>query len=155
MAEQYEKVEGGCFCGAVRYEAEVNLKEAYYCHCRACQKMSGAPAEVGVFVKPGSLHFLKEMPKYFQSSPIGKRGFCPDCGSRLIWMSPDREDWTNVSAGSLDHPENVEPNEHTCVESQLPWYEVTDNLPRKRSEDVEELVEAWAKSGLNHDGRPL
>ena len=155
MVEQYEKVEGGCFCGAVRYEAEANLKEAYYCHCRTCQKMSGAPAEIGIFVKRGSLHFPKEKPKYLQSSPIGKRGFCPHCGSRLIWMSPDKEEWTNLSAGSLDHPENVEPSEHICVESQLPWYDVADNLPRKHSEDVDGLEEAWAEAGFSHDGKPL
>ncbi len=32
-----ETVTGGCFCRAVRYEAEVYLDDAYYCHCRICQ----------------------------------------------------------------------------------------------------------------------
>ncbi len=56
-----EKVTGGCFCGAVRYEAEVHLDDAYYCHCRTCQQTSGAPAEVGVLVKPESIDDLGAM----------------------------------------------------------------------------------------------
>ncbi len=83
------------------------------------------------------------------------RGFCRNCGSRLTWISPDREDWTVVWAGSLDHPERIVPTEHLCVESQLPWFEVADNLPRQRSEDYSELREAWANVGLTHEGKPL
>jgi len=70
-------------------------------------------------------------------------------------MSLNRADWTNVSAGSLDHPERVVPVEHICVESQFPWYEVADDLPRERSEDYPELIEAWAGAGLTHEGKPL
>ena len=70
-------------------------------------------------------------------------------------MSPEKEDWTVISAGSLDHPEHVVPREHICVESQLPWYKLADDLPRTRSEDDPELLEAWSKHGLSHDGKPL
>ena len=139
-----EEVEGSCVCGAVRYEAEVYLEKAYYCHCRMCQKSSGAPAEVGVFIRPGTIAFTKEEPKYFQSSPFGRRGFCQHCGSRLVWMSPGRPDWTNLSAGSLDRPEEVVPCEHICVESQLPWFQLDDGLPRTRSDEDWELAAAWA-----------
>ena len=155
MTEKFTSVTGECLCGAVHYEADVNLHEAYYCHCRICQKTSGAPAEIAVFVKPGTLRFTKEEPKFFQSSPFGRRGFCQHCGSRLIWMSPDKADWTNVSVGSLDHPEHVVPREHMCVESQLPWYKLADDLPRKRSEDDPDLLAAWSNAGLSHDGQPL
>ena len=155
MTDKYTPVTGGCFCGAVRFEAEVNLHTAYYCHCRSCQKLSGTPAVIGVFVKPGTLSFTKEEPKYFQPSPFAKEGFCQHCGSRLIYIASEKEDWTNISACSLDHPEQVVPCEHICVESQLPWYELADNLPRKRSEDDPDIVAAWAKYGLSHDGKPL
>lgn len=155
MNNKYIPSTGGCFCGAVRYEAEVNLHAAYYCHCKICQKTSGAPAEIGVSVKPGTLRFTKEEPQFFQTSPIGRRGFCRHCGSRLIWMSPDRADWTNVSVGSLDHPEQAVPSLHICVESQLPWYKLADDLPRKRSADDPDLIAAWSNAGLTHGGEPL
>jgi len=155
MSDKFIPVTGGCLCRAVRYEADANLHEAFYCHCKTCQKTSGAPATVGVMVKPGTLNFTKQDPKYFQSSPIGGRGFCQHCGSRLNWVSPDRADWILVFAGSLDHPERVVATEHLCVESQLPWFEIADNLPRNQTENDAELIDAWAGAGLTHDGKSL
>jgi len=70
-------------------------------------------------------------------------------------MSPEDEEWTNVYVGSLDHPENVKPSRHDCVESQLPWHKIDDDLPRNRSDDDLELLQIWAKYGLSHDGKPL
>ena len=46
MGDWAQPVTGGCLCGAVRYEAEVFLQSAYYCHCKSCQKSSGQPAEM-------------------------------------------------------------------------------------------------------------
>ncbi len=36
--------EGGCLCGEVRYRIEAEPSDVAYCHCRMCQKTSGAPA---------------------------------------------------------------------------------------------------------------
>lgn len=155
MSEKFVPVTGGCLCQAVRYEADANLSEAFYCHCKTCQKTSGAPVVVGVMVRPGTLKFTGEEPKYFQSSPIGRRGFCQHCGSRLTWLSSDRADWIVVWAGSLDHPERAVPAEHLSVESQLPWHEIVDSLPRKRTEDDADLIEAWSSAGLTHEGKPV
>ena len=139
---------GGCLCGLVRYEAEVYLRDAYYCHCRMCQRSSGAPAEIAVYVKPGTLRFTKEEPKFFRSSPFAERGFCPRCGSRLIYrmLAPEMAEFTNMSVGSLDHPENVVPARHICVDTQQPWYKFDDSLPRVRSDEMPELAALWASA---------
>ena len=70
-------------------------------------------------------------------------------------MSPDKPDWIAVFVGSLDHPERAVPTEHLSVESQLPWHEIADDLPRKRTEDDAELIELWAGAGLTHEGKRL
>jgi hypothetical protein len=36
-------LEGGCLCGAVRYRLNGEIEESAYCHCRTCQRQSGAP----------------------------------------------------------------------------------------------------------------
>jgi len=143
MEEQSVKVEGGCLCGSVRYEAEAFLHGAYYCHCRTCQRSSGTPAEASVPVKAGSLHFTKDEPRYFRSSPFAERGFCANCGSRLTYRMLSG-DWTTVTAGSLDHPEHVAPEKHYCVDTQLAWYKTDDRLPRLRTDEMPELVALWS-----------
>jgi hypothetical protein len=37
-------LEGGCLCGALRYQVDPASADSGYCHCRMCQKASGAPA---------------------------------------------------------------------------------------------------------------
>ena len=45
------KIDGGCHCGAIRYEAEINPDNVIICHCTDCQAMSGAPYRVNVPVR--------------------------------------------------------------------------------------------------------
>lgn len=148
MDEKTVRVTGGCLCGSVRYEAEANLQGAYYCHCRTCQRASGAPAEASLPVEPGSLKFTKNKPRYFRSSPFAERGFCPECGSRLTYRMLSGESAT-LTVGSLDHPEKVVPSMHYCVDTQLPWYKTDDELPRVRSDEIPELVAMWAQAEQN------
>ncbi|WP_299354192.1 GFA family protein [uncultured Shimia sp.] len=145
MTEKPVKVTGGCLCGEVRFEARAFLHSGYYCHCKQCQKSSGAPAEIGIPVLAGSLRFIKGEPKYYLSSEIGQRGFCADCGSRLVWRfrDPENDNGTNLSVCSLDNPEDAKPNAHTFVDSQLPWYNLADELPRLRSEDDSDFLESF------------
>lgn len=145
MRDMPKNVTGGCLCENVRYEAEVFLKSGYYCHCRICQKSTGQPAEITVPIKAGSLTFVKSEPKYYVSSDYGRRGFCEDCGSRLVWkaMDPDNDWLTNVTVGSLDNPAEVRPSNHTYVDTQLPWYQIDEALPKYREEEVEAMIGVW------------
>src|SRR5262245_13731240 len=101
MRGESTKVTGSCLCGTIRYEAEVYLKDAYYCHCRMCQRTSGAPAEIAVYVKPGTLRFMSEQPKFYRSSSFAERGFCQQCGDRFIYrqLSPDLADYSYLVVG--------------------------------------------------------
>ena len=37
-----DRMSGGCACGKVRFEAEVDSDDAYLCHCRMCQRATGS-----------------------------------------------------------------------------------------------------------------
>ena len=145
MQDKPVRVTGGCLCGNVRYEAEVFLKSGYYCHCRICQKSSGQPAEITVPIKAGSLIFVKSEPKYYASSDYGERGFCEECGSRLVWKAIDPEnDWlTNLTVGSLDNSAEARPSNHIYVDTQLAWYQIDEALPKYREEEVEAMMTVW------------
>jgi hypothetical protein len=131
-------VTGGCLCGQVRYSAQVYLQEGCICHCTICRKSSGQPAELTVFVKPGTLTYSSGQPSFFASSASGKRGFCATCGSRLVWQASDpaEDGLTNLCVGSLDHPEQARMACHIHAAMQLPWYDPCADLARFADADV-------------------
>lgn len=142
MTHQTTHVTGGCLCGRVRYEAEVFLQNGYICHCTICQRSTGQPAEITVLIRAGTLHYQNGEPTYYQSSPEGKRGFCPTCGSRIVWQAlRPEDDWlTNVTVGSLDTPAAARVTRHICADTQLPWYDVGGGLPRFTADEADRLV---------------
>ncbi len=124
--------EGGCFCGAIRYRIDGEPTQVNHCHCRMCQRMSGAPMVTWVTFKDEDVRFLEGVPKWLDSSDQARRGFCADCGTQLLWR-PNREtDEVDLTAASLDDPNSVRPDLHLWTESQLDWMQVEDELPRYR-----------------------
>ena len=101
------------------HEAEVFIKSGYYCHRTICQQASGHAGEVGVPVKIGTLVFTDGEPTYYTSSEFGKRGFCAQCGTMLIWKASDAElDWaTNVNADSPGNRRDVQLTRHIYVDT--------------------------------------
>ena len=77
---------GGCLCGAVRYEASEPPQKSGYCHCRMCQKVSGAPCTVGVYFAKQVFRITRGQPTIYRSSNVAERGFCRSCGSQLLYL---------------------------------------------------------------------
>ncbi|MCH9673838.1 MAG: GFA family protein, partial [Gammaproteobacteria bacterium] len=77
----------------------------------------------------------------------------PTCGSSL-WMTFFDWEWIFVKTANLDNPEEFAPTTHFGVESQLPWHDVHDDLPRLRCEDSRELAELWDSAGVHVSDAP-
>jgi hypothetical protein len=124
--------EGGCLCGAVRYRAETGPVNVNHCHCRMCQRASGAPVVTWATFPVAKFKWTKGAPTIRRSSDIAVRGFCSACGTALLWQSDAHPDLIDITAGSLDRPETIAPQEHLWTESALPWLTIEDDLPRYR-----------------------
>lgn len=120
-------LEGGCFCGRVRYVARGAPFHMTVCHCVDCRRAAGSPMVGWFSVHPGELAFAAE-PRRFESSPGKTRSFCPDCGTPLTFQ--DRPDAIDVTICSLDAPERLPPADHTRCAGQLAWVRLADGLPR-------------------------
>jgi DNA-binding SARP family transcriptional activator len=139
-------VTGGCLCGEVRYQISGPAVESLFCHCRMCQKFTGGTVVASSSHPTETVRFTKGAPKYYKSSPLGERGFCANCGSGLTFrpLFPPWSDWINVLVAGFDDPEPHAPTYHLGVESQMPWLDVHDELPRIRCAEAPDVVEAWA-----------
>ena len=123
---------GGCQCGAVRYRLAKPPSRANVCHCRMCQKASGAPFMAFAAVKHSELEWTRGAPKTFASSAVAERGFCAECGTQLSYRAFEGE-WVSVTIASLDDPSAVAPTAQFVVEAKYPWL---DDLSAMKAIDL-------------------
>jgi hypothetical protein len=123
-------LEGGCYCGAIRYVAGDRAYDRTNCHCSICRRVSGAPFVAWFTVAAGELRWLAGEPTTFRSSDHATRTFCARCGTPLTFRSTASPDDVDVTVGSLDHPERVAPEDETHVTSKVPWVQLDPALPK-------------------------
>ena len=140
---------GGCLCGEIRYEATQPPLGSMLCHCTICQRFSGAPVLGGTTFLTDALTFTTAPPKFYRSSAIAERGFCPTCGASIMYRGLLKQwtKWTMVFTASLDNPQDHPPTYHLGIESQMPWLDIRDDLPRTECKDSPSLVEAYRAVG--------
>ncbi len=143
---------GGCHCGGVRYEAVVENNEAYYCHCRMCQRSFGNIFATFFNLPKASVKWTTQPPKYFHSSKIAQRGFCGECGTPLSFEFHDSE-YMDLSVGSLDHLEQMKPVNHFAVEYRVAPFHAPDGLPEETI-DGNEFINARWEAGYG-DATPI
>jgi hypothetical protein len=146
------ELRGGCQCGSVRYVARVEDDEAYYCHCRMCQKAFGNLFGTYVVALGESVTWESGQPEYFNSSKIVRRGFCRECGTPLSFEYLGSEE-VHLTVGSLDEPGRLRPVAHYGFESHVSPFFTDDGLPRSQTEDDAEYVTKW-KDAHGQDSIP-
>ena len=85
---------GGCNCGAVRYEVTEPLVVASYCHCKRCQRRSGAAASANAHPAPGAFKIVagEDRLRVWKPEDGGEKWFCGDCGSAMFGRNPSHAD---------------------------------------------------------------
>lgn len=132
---------GGCQCGRIRYTVRVADDDAYFCHCRMCQRAGGGVAMAFRNVSKADVAWARE-PDIYRSSPIAERGFCNVCGTPLTFAFPD-SDSMDLTIGSFDDPSRFVPSQHSGVEGRLDHWRDTAGLPGYRTDDNPSIVERW------------
>lgn len=122
--------EGGCLCGRIRYRSRSEPSRCMICHCETCRKHSGGPCLSFVHFPVTDFEWLTVEPRRYRSSTYAERGFCPECGSTVSMHEEVLSDRVQIALGSLDHPEQVQPQDHVWVSSQIDWFQIEDSLPR-------------------------
>jgi hypothetical protein len=123
-------LQGGCFCGRIRYEVTGTPFQQSNCHCSICRRTTGAPFVAWFSVRPSEFRWLSGSPSQFRSSIKASRSCCAHCGTQLTFRHDDFPDEVDVTTCSLDQPESVPPRDHIHVSSKLPWIALSDRLPQ-------------------------
>ena len=127
------KIEGGCLCGSVRYEADRPPFRVGYCHCRRCQRAVGNIFGTAALFDRQGLRFGRGEITWYRSSASVKRGFCAICGAPIAAQHGDR-DYTAIWLGSLDDPARFEPSVQWYRDTKIPWVSIAPGLPDETGE---------------------
>jgi adenylate cyclase len=142
---------GQCACGSVKFEITQKPLGTGYCSCRICQRCTSAPVLAWVAFPVEAVKFTRDVPRYYRLSLIGEKGFCGKCGSQVVYraVKPEPADFLVVPTATLEDPENYAPTWHTGIESQMPWLQIHDDLPRTRSEESPSFKKSWSSVGAS------
>lgn len=130
------RVHGGCHCGAIRFEADVNPDGASICHCTDCQVLSATAFRVNVPAKAEGFRLLQGEPKeYVKVGDSGGRraqGFCANCGSQIYATSADGpRDVYMLRIGVIEERQQLTPQRQIWRRSALPWLGDWPDLPAR------------------------
>ena len=123
-------LQGGCLCGAIRYEVEGPLTDISHCHCSMCRRFHGAAFSTYAKADTAKFRWLKgqELLVAYETTPGIGWAFCRVCGSSLGIPSDGK--LASITLGTLDTDPGVRPGYHMFTGSKAPWYEITDTLPQ-------------------------
>jgi hypothetical protein len=125
-------VVGGCFCGAVRYEARGKPTNSMVCHCHSCRRAAGAPVVAWLTFARTGFRFTQGSPVEFKSSDPVSRAFCGACGTALTYRNERDPETIDVTTASLDEPATFPPTHHSWLEDDIAWVKFGDGLPAFR-----------------------
>lgn len=119
-------MEGGCDCGKVRYRLKREPIVVHCCHCRWCQRESGASFALNAVIEAGEVELLGEPPERIVNPSASGQGQpilrCPSC-MVAVWSHyssvGDRACFVRV--GTLDDPDALPPDVHIFTASKQPW----------------------------------
>jgi hypothetical protein len=105
---------GGCHCGAVRFEVQVDASKGSRCNCTICTKV----AWLGSIVKPDAFTLVsgaESLSAYEWGGKVSRRCFCKHCGVQCFGeghLEMLGGDFVSVNLNSLD---DVDPRDVKVV----------------------------------------
>jgi len=126
------KIEGGCYCGEVRYSFEGEPGPAMQCHCRECQYITGGNPNVFVILPDSGFHFTCGQPNSFQRADIENavtRHFCPNCGTAIGTTTPAAPGVFVVKVGTMDDAAFYRPDIAIFTKDAMAFHHIPDDIP--------------------------
>jgi hypothetical protein len=126
-------LEGGCFCGAVRYRLLSAPMFVHCCHCCDCQRQTGSAFVLNALIETDRIALLSGRPEpVAMHTDSGSRHDiyrCPACRTALWSDYGGRPALRFVRVGTLDDPAALPPDVHIFTRSKLPWVALPAGVP--------------------------
>ncbi len=145
------RLDGGCTCRAVRYRMTAKPLFVHCCHCRWCQRETGASFALNAMIESDRVVLLQGAPEVILTPSNSGKGQkiarCPQCRIAL---------WSNyggagdvvrfVRVGTLDQPDRLPPDIHIFTSSKQPWVVLPRGTPAVK--EFYDRDKYWPKASL-------
>ena len=119
------KISGGCHCGAIAYEAEIDPNGVAICHCTDCQTLSGSAFRVVVPATREGFKLLAGEPKiYVKTGDSGRKRsqtFCANCGTPIYSADIASPQMFNIRVGTVHQRAELPPKLQLWCRSARDW----------------------------------
>jgi hypothetical protein len=153
-----EAFEGGCDCRAVRYRMTSRPMFVHCCHCRWCQRETGASFALNALIEADRVQLTAGEPEIVDTPSNSGKGQkiarCPNCRIAL---------WSNyggagdvlrfIRVGTLDDPDAFPPDIHIFTASKQPWVVLPPGTPAVA--EYYKSSELWPKESLERRAKVL
>ena len=129
------KIDGGCHCGAITFEGEIDPEKVGICHCADCQTLSGSAYRTFGPAPEARFRFLSGEPKVYvktaESGTPRAQAFCADCGTPIYATSVgDEPKVFNIRMGTVRQRAELPPRKQIWFRSAQPWALDIDPVPK-------------------------
>jgi hypothetical protein len=127
-------LEGGCTCRDVRYRMLTRPLFVHCCHCRWCQRETGASFALNAMIESERVELLCGQVEVVDTPSESGRGQkivrCPRCRI-AVWShyAGGGEAVCFVRVGTLDQPDHLPPDIHIFTASKQPWVRLPPGTP--------------------------
>jgi hypothetical protein len=134
MVEDADHYDGHCTCGAVRYRMTSRPLFVHCCHCRWCQRESGAAFALNAMIEADRVLLMAGEPELVMTPSASGKGQkiarCPSCRVALWSNYAGAGDKVRfVRVGTLDEPDRMPPDIHIFTASKQPWVILDPETP--------------------------
>ena len=143
--------EGGCTCRHVRYRMTSRPMFVHCCHCRWCQRETGASFALNALIETDRVELSRGDVEVVDTPSASGKGQkisrCPKCHV-AVWSNYAGSGNTVrfVRVGTLDEPDRLPPDIHIYIASKQPWVMLPPGVPAM--DEYYKASEYWPKESL-------
>ena len=120
------KIDGGCHCGAIAYEATIDPSRIGICHCIDCQILSGTAFRTSVRVPAANFKLLRGTFKHYtKTGGSGKpriMAFCGECGTQIYGTGVGKDaELLSLRVGTSNQRKDLQPQREIWCRSAVSW----------------------------------
>ena len=143
--------DGGCTCRRLRYRMTSKPLFVHCCHCRWCQRETGASFALNAMIEAERVQLLQGEVEVVDTPSNSGKGQkiarCPRCYI-AVWSNyaGGGDALRFVRVGTLDEPDRLPPDIHIFTASKQPWVVLPPDTPAVA--EYYKAAQLWPKESL-------